>query len=148
MSRQTAHFQCLYTCIEQSFHSDRWIGWDFEDMRAVFAQAGHSAMGFAVGLGAARVELTTLRAIVHPLLGRRAFVQASSIFVNIRSSAGSLKLKDVWGMLKIIKSQLPAAAHLVYTASPDASLGENLAVSILATGIPVAPETRLPGAGA
>lgn len=139
-------FSSLYTCIEQSFRSDRWIGWDFEDMRAVFAQAGHSAMGFAVGSGAARVELATLRAIMHPLLGRRAFDQASSVFVNIRSSAGSLKLKDVWGVIKIIKSQLPAAAHLVYTASPEASLGENLAVSILAAGIAAAPETRLPGA--
>ena len=117
-------------------------------MRAMFAQAGHSALGFAVGSGAARVELATLRTIMHPLLGRRAFGQASSVFVNIRSSAGSLKLKDVWGVLRIIKSQLPAAAHLVYTASPDASLGENLAVSILATGIPVAPETWLPGASA
>ena len=138
----------LYTCIEQSFRNDRWIGWDFEDMRAVFAQAGHSVLGFAVGSGAARVELATLRAIMHPLLGRRAFGQASSVFVNIRSGAGSLKLKDIWGVMKIIKSQLPAAAHLVYTASPDASLGERLAVSILATGIPVAPETRLPGASA
>ena len=141
-------FSSLYTCIEQSFRSDRWIGWDFEDMRAMFAQAGRNAMGFAVGSGAARVELATLRAIMHPLLGRRAFVQASSVFVNIRSGAGSLKLKDVWGVLKIIKSQLPAAAHLVYTASPDASLGESLAVSILATGIPAAPETRLPSTGA
>lgn len=129
-------FLSLYCTISQSFHNDGIVGVDFEDVRHVLSQAGSTAMGFGSASGDGRIEQSVMQAIAHPLLGSQALEQATGIFVSIRSGGGCLEMKDVDTVKKIIRTHQSPDAHFVYDANFTPSLGENLSVSILATGIP------------
>ena len=131
-----ATFLSLYCTISQSFHNDGVVGIDFADMQHVLGEAGSTAMGFATASGDDRTTQAVMQAIAHPLLGSQALEQATGIFVSIRSGRGYLEMKDVDSVKKIIRTHQSANAHFVYDANFIPSLGENLSISILATGIP------------
>ncbi|WP_426147234.1 hypothetical protein [Polaromonas sp. DSR2-3-2] len=131
-----ATFLSLYCTISQSFHNDGVVGIDFEDMQHVLGEPGSTAMGFATASGGDRITQAVMQAIAHPLLGSQALEQATGIFVSIRSGGGYLEMKDVDTVKKIIRTHQSPDAHFVCDANFNPSLGENLSVSILATGIP------------
>ncbi|CDS47944.1 Cell division protein FtsZ [Polaromonas sp. CG9_12] len=128
-------FLSLYCTFTQSFHNNGIVGVDFEDIQHILSQIGITALGFGTASGDDRIEQSVRRAIAHPLLGSSALVQATGIFVSIRSGAGWLESKDVTAVIKIIRAHQSQAAYLIYDANADSLLGENLQISILATGI-------------
>ena len=128
-------FLSLYRTLGQSFHNDGIVGLDFEDVRHVLNQAGSTAMGFGGASGSGRIEHSVRQAIAHPLLGSPALEQATGIFLSIKSGAGCLESKDVTEVIKIIRAHQSQAAYLIYDANTDSLLGNNMQISILATGI-------------
>jgi cell division protein FtsZ len=136
MTRQVdMTFLSLYRTLSQSFHNDGIVGVDFEDVRYVLNQAGGTAMGFASASGDDQIEQSVRRAIAHPLLGSHALEQATGIFVSIRGGVGCLESQDVTEVIKIIRAYQSQAAYLIYDANADCLLGNNIQISILATGI-------------
>ena len=108
---------------------------DFEDLRHIILnQEGDCAFGFGSAARREGVQAATLRAIDHPMLGRDRMQQASATLVSIRASETVLTLRNISNALKTVREQLPADAWVMYGAHHDASLGDEITVSILANG--------------
>ena len=114
-----------------------WVNIDFEDLRQIiFRQEGDCAFGFGAARGVDGAAAAVLRAIDHPLLGRDRLQRASAVLVAIRASPKALTLGDSSSAMKTVRRVLPPNTHVIYGAGSGQTADDEIAVSILANGIP------------
>ena len=112
-----------------------WVNIDFEDLRnTILNQQGDCAFGFGFASGADGAAAAATRAIDHPLLGRGRLQQASAVLMAISAPPHVLMLRDSYNAVRTVRKQLPPNAYVIYGAYSDQTLGNDIAVSILANG--------------
>ena len=118
------------------------INLDFADVRTVMREAGSALMGIGVAGGENRAVEAAKAAISSPLL--EASVEgAMGILLNITGGA-DLGLFEVNEAAEIISSAADADCNIIFGAVVDPSLGDEVRVTVIATGFdgPRAPERR------
>lgn len=111
------------------------INVDFEDIKTVMSEPGRSMMGTALASGPNRAQEAADEAITCPLLDGVDMACAKGILVLIAASKNSLKLNESKVIMKAVNKYSSPEAHIIYGASYDDSLGDQIRVTVIATGL-------------
>jgi cell division protein FtsZ len=110
------------------------VNLDFEDLKSVINSGSGVAM---IGLGAAsgpgRAEAATLEALHSPLLDLDVS-DARGALINVVGGS-SLTLGEAEKCAQIIQSQISEHARIIWGAAVDESLGEDIRVMLVVTGV-------------
>jgi cell division protein FtsZ len=109
------------------------INRDFADVKTTMAGMGYAVMGTAVRSGANRAMEAAHAAMASPLLEEGAIDGARGILINI-SGSSTLKLSEVNEASMIIQSAAHEDANIIFGAVMDESLGEEIKITVIATG--------------
>jgi len=108
---------------------------DFEDVRTVMGEPGKAMMGTAVAKGPDRARIAAEQAVACPLLEGIDLSGAKGVLVLITAAKGSLKLSESKLAMNTIRNYASADAHVIYGTAYDDALGEEIRVTVVATGL-------------
>ena len=108
---------------------------DFEDVRSVMGEPGKAMMGTAVASGPDRARIAAEQAVACPLLEGIDLSGAKGVLVLVTAAKGSLKLSESRLAMSTINAYASPDAHVIYGAAYDDTLGENIRVTVVATGL-------------
>ena len=122
------------------------VNLDFNDVRTVMLQGGDALMGTGGSVGENRAVEAAAKAIKSPLLEDVSITGAKGCLVNI--SAGSdLKLFEVNDAVTVITEAAGSDAHVIWGTVLDDTLGDELRVTVIATGFRIADRGPVRGNG-
>ena len=107
----------------------------FEDVRTVMGEPGKAMMGTASASGPDRARLAAEQAVACPLLEGIDLSGARGVLVLISAAKGSLKLKESSLAMETIRAYASPDAHVIYGTAYDDSLGDEIRVTVVATGL-------------
>jgi cell division protein FtsZ len=107
---------------------------DFADVRTVMSEMGMAMMGSAVASGPDRAVLAAEQAVASPLLENVNLANARGVLVNITASH-SFKMKEYYDVMNTIRSFTADEATVIVGNVFDESMGEDLRVTMVATGL-------------
>ncbi len=108
---------------------------DFEDVRTVMGEPGKAMMGTAVATGPDRARIASEQAVACPLLEGIDLSGAKGVLVLVSTAKGSLKLSESKLAMNTIRAYASPDAHVIYGTAHDDSLGEQIRVTVVATGL-------------
>lgn len=108
---------------------------DFEDVRTVMGEPGKAMMGTASASGPDRARIASEQAVACPLLEGIDLSGAKGVLVLVTASKGSLKLSESKLAMNTIRAYASPDAHVIYGAAYDESLGDEMRVTVVATGL-------------
>ena len=108
---------------------------DFEDVRTVMGEPGKAMMGTAVAAGPDRARIAAEQAVACPLLEGIDLSGAKGVLVLITAAKGSLKLSESKLAMNTIRAYASADAHVIYGTAYDDNLGDEVRVTVVATGL-------------
>jgi cell division protein FtsZ len=108
---------------------------DFEDVRTVMGEPGKAMMGTAVASGPDRARIAAEQAVACPLLEGIDLSGAKGVLVLITAAKGSLKLSESKLAMNTIRAYASADAHVIYGTAYDDDLGDDVRVTVVATGL-------------
>lgn len=107
---------------------------DFEDVRTVMGEMGVAMMGSAQASGVDRARIAAEQAVASPLLEGINLSGAKGVLVNITATR-SLKMKEVNEVMNTVREFAAEDAHIIFGAVYDEAMGENIRVTVVATGL-------------
>ncbi|HRA14924.1 MAG: cell division protein FtsZ [Giesbergeria sp.] len=108
---------------------------DFEDVRTVMGEPGKAMMGTATASGPDRARIAAEQAVACPLLEGIDLSGAKGVLVLVTAAKGSLKLSESRLAMSTINAYASPDAHVIYGAAYDDTLGEEIRVTVVATGL-------------
>jgi cell division protein FtsZ len=111
------------------------INVDFEDVRTVMGEPGKAMMGTAIADGPDRARIAAEQAVACPLLEGIDLSGAKGVLVLVTASKGSLKLSESKLAMNTIRAYASPDAHVIYGAAYDETLGDQIRVTVVATGL-------------
>ena len=116
-----------------SVHAE--INVDFEDVKTVMKDSTASVMGSAITQGDARAQRAAEEAISSPLLNSKDIQGAKKILLSIMSgSDAELHMDELSDITEFIQERAGDDADIIWGHGIDDSLGENIRVTVIATG--------------
>lgn len=116
---------------------------DFEDVRTVMSEMGMAMMGSANAAGVDRARIAAEQAVASPLLEGINLSGAKGVLVNITATR-SLKMKEVNEVMNTVREFAAEDAHIIFGAVYDESMGEDIRVTVVATGLGQAQSRKQP----
>lgn len=114
---------------------------DFADVRTIMSEMGQALMGSGVARGENRAAEAARKAISSPLLEDISVNGARGVLINITGSS-DLTIHDVDEASSLIHEEAHEDAHIIFGAVIDESMGEEVRVTVIATGFGKAAEVR------
>ena len=108
---------------------------DFEDVRTVMGEPGKAMMGTATASGPDRARIAAEQAVACPLLEGIDLSGAKGVLVLVTAAKGNLKLSESRLAMSTINAYASPDAHVIYGAAYDDSLGDEIRVTVVATGL-------------
>jgi cell division protein FtsZ len=108
---------------------------DFQDVRTVMSEQGMAMMGSAMASGIDRARIAAEQAIACPLLEGVNLAGARGVLVNITASRPSLKLRETKEVMNAIRAFAAEDATIIHGGVFDDELGDELRVTVIATGL-------------
>ena len=108
---------------------------DFEDVRTVMGEPGKAMMGTAKAAGPDRARIAAEQAVACPLLEGIDLSGAKGVLVLVTAAKGSLKLSESRLAMSTINAYASPDAHVIYGAAYDDTLGDEIRVTVVATGL-------------
>lgn len=105
---------------------------DFADVRSIMTSAGSALMGIGVGTGENRAGTAARQAISSPLL-EISIEGAKGILYNIIGGV-DMTMQEVAEASEIIKQAADADARIIFGATIDETLVDQLKITVIATG--------------
>jgi cell division protein FtsZ len=115
---------------------------DFADVKTVMSKMGRALMGTGVAKGQNRARLAAEMAVASPLLDDISVDGATGVLINIVGGS-DLKMREIQEAAGLISEQAHEDANIIFGASIDESLGENVKVTVIATGFDVAHQDEM-----
>lgn len=112
-----------------------YINPDFADVRTVMNEMGPALMGAGVSVGEKRASEAVSMAIASPLLQDISIDGAKGVLVNISAREDTLTMAEVTEATSKIYEEVHEDANIILGVIFDDSLGEELRVTVIATGI-------------
>ncbi|MGH8737135.1 MAG: cell division protein FtsZ [Burkholderiales bacterium] len=120
------------------------INVDFQDVRTVMSEQGMAMMGSAMASGIDRARIAAEQAIASPLLEGVMLAGARGVLVNITATRSSLKHGEVKAVMNTVRSFAAEDATIIFGAVYDEAMGEDLRVTVVATGLGAHATLRQP----
>jgi cell division protein FtsZ len=118
------------------------VNLDFADVKTTMSKAGMAIMGIGISSGENRALEAAERAISHPLLEDVNISGAKGVLMNITSSS-DLTMEEMTEASERIYSEVGDDAEIIWGAVIDDSLGDEMRVTVIATGIGSGPEQKI-----
>ena len=115
------------------------VNLDFADVRTTMSKAGMALMGIGISSGENRAVEAAEKAISHPLLEDIPINGAKGVLMNITATSG-MEFEEVAEASEFIHSEVGDEAEIFWGTSVDDSLGDQMRVTVIATGIGEEPE--------
>jgi cell division protein FtsZ len=110
------------------------VNLDFADVRTTMSKAGMALMGVGIASGENRAIDAAEKAISHPLLEDISIAGARGVLMNITASS-SMEFEEVAEASERIHKEVGEEAEIFWGTSVDDSLGDEIRVTVIATGI-------------
>jgi cell division protein FtsZ len=110
------------------------INVDFNDVKTIMSEQGKAMMGTATAAGVDRARIAAEQAIASPLLDGIDLSGARGVLVNVTASR-SLKGKEVKEVMAAVRAFAAPDAAIAQGIAYDDSMGEELRVTVVATGL-------------
>ncbi|MFZ7125954.1 MAG: cell division protein FtsZ [Desulfobacterales bacterium] len=110
------------------------VNLDFADVKATMCKAGMAIMGIGSASGENRALEAAERAISHPLLEDISIAGARGVLMNITSSS-DLTMEEMTEASDRIYHEVGEEADIIWGTVVDDSLGDEMRVTVIATGI-------------
>jgi len=117
------------------------VNLDFADVRTTMSKAGMALMGIGIASGENRAVEAAEKAISHPLLEDIPIKGAKGVLMNITASS-NMEFEEVAEASEFIHSEVGEDAEIFWGTSVDDSLGDEMRVTVIATGIGKEPEIK------
>ncbi|UXH77305.1 cell division protein FtsZ [Roseateles amylovorans] len=121
--------------ISDIIHMPGLVNVDFEDVKTVMSEPGKAMMGTAVAAGPDRAAKAAELAVACPLLEGIDLSGARGVLVLIAAGRNNFKLAESRNAMTAIKRYAADDAHIIYGTAYDDSLGDQLRVTVIATGL-------------
>jgi cell division protein FtsZ len=109
------------------------VNTDFADVEATMKDQGDALMGIGMGSGDNRAKDAADGAIENPLLDDASIEGASRLLINI-AGPEDISLIEVSEIMNAIKLKADPDVEIIYGITVDHELGENVKVTVIATG--------------
>jgi cell division protein FtsZ len=110
------------------------INLDFADVRTTMSKAGMAIMGIGLASGENRAVEAAERAISHPLLEDISITGAKGVLMNITSTS-DLTMDEMTEASDRIFQEVGEEAEIIWGQAIDESLGDEMRITVIATGI-------------
>src|ERR1700752_661904 len=110
------------------------INVDFNDVKTVMKDSGFAIMGTAVASGERRAVRAVEQALNSPLLNDNNIRGARHVLLNIMSGNDDISMDEFGEITDYIQESSGYTAELITGYGIDQSLGDNVGVTIIATG--------------
>jgi cell division protein FtsZ len=112
-----------------------YVNVDFEDVKTVMKGAGPAVMGSAKTIGDNRARRAAEEALNSPLLNQQDIFGAEKILLSIISGEeAELQMDELTDITDYIQEYAGDNAEVIFGHGVDSSLGENISVTVIATG--------------
>lgn len=108
-----------------------------KDIKTVLGDGGSSFVGSSVVSGDFRAKNAIKSALYSPLLKVNKITNAENILLLISSGTDEIYIDDISEICDYIQEKAGYKSNIIMGVDEDLSLGESLAVSLIATGIDV-----------
>ncbi len=119
------------------------VNLDFADVKTTMSKAGMAIMGIGVASGENRAVEAAERAISHPLLEDINISGAKGVLMNITSSS-DLTMEEMTEASDRIYNEVGDEAEIIWGAVIDDEMGDEMRVTVIATGIGSELEKKVP----
>ena len=123
------------------------INLDFADVRTIMSEMGMAMMGAAVAQGENRAIDAAQKAISSPLLEDVSIQGARGVLINI-TGGPDLSLHEVNEAATLIQEEADDDANIIFGAVIDESMGDEVRITVIATGFGESAQAQKPKAGA
>ena len=121
--------------ISDIIHMHGLVNVDFEDVKTVMSEPGKAMMGTAQAGGPDRATKAAEAAVACPLLEGIDLSGARGVLVLIAANKNNFKLSESRAAMNTIRRYAADDAHVIFGAAYDDSLGDQLRVTVIATGL-------------
>ena len=119
------------------------VNLDFADVRTTMSKAGMALMGIGISSGENRAIEAAGKAISHPLLEDVPITGAKGVLMNITATS-DMEFEEVAEASEYIHNEVGEEAEIFWGTSVDDSMGDEMRVTVIATGIGKESETEEP----
>ncbi len=117
---------------------------DFRDVNTVMKDSGVALMGHGLAEGENRAENATIQAINSPLLNDNDIHGAKDILLYISYGEQEPSMDEIEAITGIITKQSGGNADLIWGAGKNSKLGNNISVTLIATGFKTSEIFHIP----
>jgi len=110
------------------------VNLDFADVRNTMSKAGMALMGIGIASGENRAIEAAEKAISHPLLEDIPITGAKGVLMNITATS-EMEFEEVAEASEYIHNEVGEEAEIFWGTAVDDSLGDEMRVTVIATGI-------------
>lgn len=121
--------------IAEIIHTPGLINVDFEDLRTVMSERGTAMMGTSTASGPDRAREAAQKAIACPLLEGANLQGARGLLVYVTASADTMTQAEVRQVMTVMKNFVSKDAIQLIGTAFDNEMGEELRVTVVATGL-------------
>ena len=114
--------------------ADGMINLDFADVRTTMTESGMALMGTGVAAGENRAREAAQRAINSPLLEDVSLESAKAVLYNITASM-DISTDEIAEIGDIIADATPEDTNIIFGVVYDENIGDELRLTVIATGI-------------
>lgn len=107
---------------------------DLKDAKTVLSNSGTAIMGSATASGMNRSEEAISKALDSPLLNDNKITGAKNVLLLIVSGAEEITIDEIGEINDFIQSEAKSDVNIIMGVGEDESLGDAIAVTIVATG--------------
>ena len=137
------------TSISDLIKNTGFINLDFADVTCIMKNAGFAHMGVGRAAGKGKAEDAARMAVASPLM-EPSINGAHGVLINITGSE-DMGLEDVEAAANLVQEAAPPDANIIFGATFDESMQDEIRVTVIATGFeeaPTAKQTAQPAAKA
>ena len=115
------------------------INVDFADVRTIMSDAGSALMGIGTGVGENRAQTAARSAVASPLL-EISMEGARGVLFNIIGGP-DITMNEVDEAAKIIASSADPDANIIFGATIDETMHDQIKITVIATGFDLTRQT-------
>ncbi|MBF4508434.1 cell division protein FtsZ [Flavobacterium sp. JLP] len=116
---------------------------DLRDAKTVLSNSGTAIMGSSVASGENRAKDAIISALDSPLLNDNKITGAKNVLLLIVSGSNEITLDEIGEINDHIQAEAGYNANIIMGVGEDETLGEAIAVTIIATGFDVEQQNEI-----
>jgi len=116
---------------------------DLKDAKTVLSNSGTAIMGSATAIGDNRAKEAIISALDSPLLNDNKITGAKNVLLLIVSGSNEITIDEIGEINDHIQTEAGFSANIIMGVGEDETLGDSIAVTIIATGFDVEQQNEI-----